>query len=142
MEDDLTPRRARMFVNALFYAFLIVLCGGLGVIVYLTADAAADAAASNAPRDQQRYLSYVSLVALTLLALCLIVLLWTVARRVRRHLAHRRLPPTEYVNAWEVAGKRYQVSPDDVIDFEMEHGQLDKPEDEPEDEDEQTGEKQ
>lgn|GEM_PF-2992689 len=106
-----TFRRVSLVVTI---AGLLGICVGLGVMIGLAAGQASRAAAEGleARRDGYLQLAHVSMV---LLGLAVVILGWVVVRRLldpvrRARRAGRELP---YVNAWEEAGKRYQLAGDD-----------------------------
>jgi hypothetical protein len=100
-------------------SFVFVMLGlgllavGLGFMLVITLGGARDIA----DPVTQRLLLRLAWLSLLLLSLTLILLLWSVIRHVRYRI-HWDAPvrPSEYVNAWELAGQRFQLPDDDDED--------------------------
>lgn len=62
----------------------------------------------------QRLLLRLAWLSLVLLCLTLLMLLWAVIRHLRYRLrAEPPVKPSRYVNAWALAGKRFQLDDED-----------------------------
>jgi membrane protein implicated in regulation of membrane protease activity len=90
---------------------LVIICVGLGAMMFITIEAAS-ATTDLAVRKLLARLSWLSLV---LLCLALLMTTWVLMRYVRHRLRDGAAAPAEpssYVNAWEIAGKRFQLNED------------------------------
>ncbi len=101
--DATTPRRISYTVLLML---LFAATVAAGVMLGITTRAALQADNAAARKGILRF-AYVSLA---LLGFCLLLLVWAVIRCVRlgSRPASRR-PPTDYADAWALAGKRYRV---------------------------------
>jgi hypothetical protein len=92
---------------------LVAICAGLGAMLYVTTTAVG-AVADEATRKLLLRLAWGSL---TLLCVALVLLVWAVLRHIRHAVAGSPpLPQSQYVNAWELAGKRFQLPEEDDQD--------------------------
>jgi membrane protein implicated in regulation of membrane protease activity len=108
IETD-TSYRSASFVVVL--VGLVIICAGLGAMMFITIEAAS-ATTDVAIRKLLARLSWLSLV---LLCLALLMTTWVLMRYVRHRLhdgAAAPAEPSSYVNAWEIAGKRFQLNED------------------------------
>jgi membrane protein implicated in regulation of membrane protease activity len=90
---------------------LVIICVGLGAMMFITIEAVS-ATTDQAARKLLARLSWLSLV---LLCLAVLMTTWVVLRYVRHRLrdgAATPAEPSQYVNAWELAGKRFQLNED------------------------------
>lgn len=108
---ELDPGRpARSASFAFVVLGLTAICAGLGAMLFVTTSAA-DGVADLPTRKLLARLAWGSLA---LLCVALVLLVWAVMRHVRHALAASApLKPSEYVNAWELAGKRFQLPDED-----------------------------
>jgi membrane protein implicated in regulation of membrane protease activity len=107
--EDNTASRSASF--AVVLVGLVIICVGLGVMMFITIEAAS-ATTDVAIRKLLARLSWLSLV---LLCLALLMTTWVLMRYVRHRLRDGAAAPAEpssYVNAWELAGKRFQLNED------------------------------
>ena len=109
----MTPtRKTRIINSAILIVTLIAIASGLVVLTLLTSHAAAQMQDVRA----QQLLARLAWVSLTLLAVTCILLLWAAMRLYRSGIfetkPHKRTP---YVDAWALAGKRFQLSDDEKI---------------------------
>ncbi|MDY6914512.1 MAG: hypothetical protein SVT52_08670 [Planctomycetota bacterium] len=89
--------------------FLALLAWGLAVVL----DKAL-AAASSAEGDLRRHLVGLAWLAAALLALTLVMMLWVAVRFVLfRARLKRQQAATKYVDAWSLAGKRFELDEDE-----------------------------
>ncbi len=108
-----TTSRSTSFVVVL--VGLVVMCVGLGAMMFITIEAAS-ATTDPAARKLLARLSWMSLVLLCMAGL---MTMWVVMRHVRHRMRDSAAPPAEpsqYVNAWELAGKRFQLNEDNEPD--------------------------
>lgn len=107
--EDNTASRSASFV--VIFVGLAVICVGLGAMMFITIEAASTTT-DHAVRKLLVRLSWLSLMLL-----CMAVLMTTLV--IMRYVRHRirggsAAPeePSSYVNAWEEAGKRFQLNED------------------------------
>jgi hypothetical protein len=134
--DPGKPARSASF--AFVVLGLVAICAGLGAMLYVTTSAAgglsqfglgsagpeAAPSASSSPASGvgdvvivRKLLLRLAWGSLTLLCVSLVLLVWAILRHIRQALAPTApLPPSEYVNAWELAGKRFQLPQDEDQD--------------------------
>lgn len=106
MEIDQAKKAARVVNLIVTVGLLVILAVGLGVIAVLSAQVAGHQAT---PTDRH-LLGWLSAVALTLLAMVLVLLFWVVVRHVRARLnAGDEKKPTPYIDAWAESGKRFKL---------------------------------
>jgi len=108
-----TTSRSTSF--AVILVGLVIICVGLGAMMFITIEAAS-ATTDQAARKLLARLSWMSLV---MLCLAVMMTTWVVMRHVRHRLRDGAAPPAEpssYVNAWELAGKRFQLNEDNEPD--------------------------
>jgi membrane protein implicated in regulation of membrane protease activity len=109
--DPGKPARSASF--AFVVLGLVAICAGLGAMLYVTTSAAAGV--TDVP--VRKLLLRLAWGSLTLLCVALVLLVWAILRHIRQALAPSApLPPSEYVNAWELAGKRFQLPEDEDED--------------------------
>ncbi|MHC4981685.1 MAG: hypothetical protein ACYTF6_00765 [Planctomycetota bacterium] len=66
--------------------------------------------ALNSSGETRRYLSRLAWLSAALLALCLLMLVWVLARRAKHRISRRKTrSQTPYVDAWAEAGKRLKL---------------------------------
>jgi len=114
---------------------LVIICAGLGAMMFITIEAAMTV---NDP-SARKLLARLAWTSLALLCLALVMTVWVLLRYVRQRMrdAQRPLEPSKYVNAWELAGKRFQLNEDNEPedpDYLPDNGQDDEDDDD-EDED-------
>ena len=87
-------------------AGLVALAAGLVAMLVITMRAAS----SMADPAAKKLLVRLAWLSLVLLSLNLLMLLWCILRYIRYRI-HMQPPikPSTYVNAWELAGKRFQL---------------------------------
>jgi len=107
IETDTTSRSASF---AIVFLGLIVICVGLGAMMFITIEAAT-AIDDQATRKLLVRLAWMSLV---MLCLALMMMVWVLLRYVRYRMrdGQQAPEPSKYVNAWELAGKRFQLNED------------------------------
>ena len=108
MEID-RKRTLRAASFAVVVVMLTAICVGLAAMVAITTQGAkqADGAA-------RAYFYRMAWLSLALLALSVIVLVWVVIHHVSGRLGRKSPhPPTEYVDAWALAGKRFKLEEDE-----------------------------
>jgi hypothetical protein len=108
---DLDPgKQARSVSFAFVVIGLVAVAAGLGAMLYVTASAVGGVA----DLPTRKLLARLAWGSLALLCVTLILLVWAVMRHIRQALtAAEPLKPSEYVNAWELAGKRFQLPEED-----------------------------
>ncbi len=90
---------------------LVVICVGLTAMMFITIEAAS----TTTDQAVRKLLARLSWLSLVLLCLAVLMTTWVVMRYVRHRLRDSEAPPAEpsqYVNAWEIAGKRFQLNED------------------------------
>jgi len=89
---------------------LTVICVGLGAMMFITIEAAM---VTNDPAAR-KLLARLAWMSLVLMCLALIMTIWVLLRYVRHRMkdAERKPEPSKYINAWELAGKRFQLNED------------------------------
>ena len=93
----------------------LALAGGLIAMLVLTTRGAiriADPAA-------KKLLLHLAWLSLVLLLGMLLMIAWSVVRYARYRLRPGEMKPSTYVNAWELAGKRFQLADDEEDDEEQ-----------------------
>ena len=77
----------------------------------------------------RRLLLRLAWLSLALLCLAVVLLIWAILRQIRYNLRMSPpLKPSQYVNAWELAGKRFQLEEDDADEAGAEdEGEDDEP---------------
>ena len=93
---------------AIVMVTLMTVCAGLVAIIVITTQGANE---SEGPT--QTYFYHMAWLSLAMLALNILVLMWMVIHRVSRRMG-RRSPrqPTEHIDAWALAGKRFKLEED------------------------------
>jgi hypothetical protein len=94
---------------------LVIICVGLGAMMFITIDAAS----TTTDLAARKLLARLSWLSLVLLCLAGMMTMWVILRYVRHRLRDNVPPPAEpsqYVNAWELAGKRFQLNEDNEPD--------------------------
>lgn len=124
---DVRPEGTSPAVSFLFvFVGLLALAAGLIAMLVITTRAAiavGDAAT-------RKLLARLAWMSLALLCLTVVLLLWALLRHVRYRLrAAPPLKPSKYVNAWELAGQRFQLDEDDEDDDGDEPGDRPRPDD-------------
>jgi hypothetical protein len=107
LDDDSRQRSASLAV----IIGLVIICIGVGSMMFITIDAASSAKDPSA----RKLLARLSWMSLVLLCLAMLMTVWVVLRHVRNRLRNdlsKPSEPTPYVNAWELAGKRFQLNED------------------------------
>jgi len=108
------------------FAVLVIALGlivaGSGVMLAIASRAAGDAQG-----DAQRVLARLAWLSAAILALALLLLLWAVMRYFARRIPRSARRPTDYVDAWTVAGQRFQVPDDGKEGHGREGGQVEGP---------------
>jgi len=108
-----SERTSRSVSFGLVIAGQAAIAGGLVAMLIITTQGAAKIP-DLAARELLLRLAWLSLL---LLLLMLLMMVWTVIRHLRHRLQPARpFKPTPYVNAWELAGKRFQLEDDDLED--------------------------
>ena len=111
MEIDDFPKR-RWPAVVLLGSWGLILIGGLIAVLVYVARRAADE-----PDADKSYHLWLALVAVVLLAMTLVVWAWMMLHRISvRTRQARRAAPTKYVNAWQLAGERFQLDEEDQED--------------------------
>lgn len=90
---------------------LVIICCGLAAMMFITIN---EASVVQDPAVK-RLLARLSWMSLVLLCVAMLMTLWVSLRHVRLHMRDRSPEPSEptsYVNAWELAGKRFQLNED------------------------------
>jgi len=107
IETNTTSRSASLVI---VIVGLTVICVGLGAMMFITIEAATTTSDPAACKLLGR-LAWMSLV---LLCLALIVTVWVLLRYVRHRIRDLQTPRRQstYINAWELAGKRFQLNED------------------------------
>ncbi len=107
IETNITSRSVSFI---LVIVLLTAICVGQGAMMFITIEAAT-AANDQADRNVFARLAWMSLV---LLCLSLIMTFWVLLRYVRQRMRDTQPPhePSKYINAWELAGKRFQLNED------------------------------
>jgi heme/copper-type cytochrome/quinol oxidase subunit 2 len=98
-------RRSRTVNFVVVVALLVLLVVGLAVLFAVTAQGAG----KDASPAIQKYLARLAGLSMALLATTLLLLAWVVARHVLSRLRPEGHPPTPYVDAWALAGKRLRL---------------------------------
>jgi hypothetical protein len=98
-------RRSRTANFVVVVALLGLIVVGLAVLFAATAQGAGKAASP----ATQKYLVRLAWLSFALLATTLLLLSWVVAHYVLSRLRPEGHPPTPYVDAWALAGKRLKV---------------------------------
>jgi len=99
-------QNTRTLSFTILIAALAAMAGGLAVQTFLVARAV-----GGSMDDQARsLLAKLAWLSTVLLALAVVLLFWTVARFLRwRVRPEARQGPTQYVDAWSLAGQRFQL---------------------------------
>jgi hypothetical protein len=106
--DPDKPARSASF--AFVVLGLVAICAGLGAMLYVTTTAVVGIT----DEPTRKLLLRLAWGSLTLLCVALVLLVWAVLRHIRHAVTGSPpLPPSEYVNAWELAGKRFQLPEED-----------------------------
>ena len=90
---------------------LVIICVGLGAMMFITIEAAS----TTTDLAARKLLARLSWLSLVLLCLAGLMTTWVLLRYVRHRLrdgAATPAEPSQYVNAWELAGKRFQLNED------------------------------
>jgi hypothetical protein len=105
-----SERTARSVSFGLVIVGQVAIAAGLVAMLVITIRGAAEIP-DPAVRKLLLRLAWLSLV---LLLLILLTMVWAVIRHIRYRLGPARpFKPTPYVNAWELAGKRFKLEEDD-----------------------------
>jgi len=106
--DPDKPARSASFVFVVLG--LVAICAGLGAMLYVTT--AAVGGVTDEPT--RKLLLRLAWGSLALLCVALVLLMWAVLRHIRQAVTGSPpLPPSQYVNAWELAGKRFKLPEED-----------------------------
>jgi hypothetical protein len=109
--DPGKPARSASF--AFVVLGLVAICAGLGAMLYVTASAVSGVT----DLATRKLLARLAWGSMALLCVALVLLVWAVLRHIRQALTSSPpLPPSQYVNAWELAGKRFKLPEDDDQD--------------------------
>jgi hypothetical protein len=115
--EKMTPQRRRTVNAILAVLFLALLTAAMAWLTWMLADAA-DAVnqAAATPQEEARGegLARLALLTFIFMALAVLLLAWAVIRMIGRLLEPKHHEPTEYVDAWSLAGRR--VTPDGGTD--------------------------
>ncbi|MFA6134300.1 MAG: hypothetical protein WC869_09840 [Phycisphaerae bacterium] len=117
-------KESRLLRSVDFAILAIVLVGAgvaLGALSYITASFAA----TETNPATRRFLARLAWMSLSLALLLMVVLAWVWIRHVRVRRALKMPEPTPYVDAWELAGKRFKLSPQQREAGERELAELD-----------------
>ena len=114
MEIDASSRRA-VIRRTILIVGLATIAAGLGAATAFAAGMAATAGPL-----QGKYLYYLALVCLALLGLVLLALTWLVLRTISGRFRPVHHEPTEYVDAWSLAGKRFKLDKSQADDQQPE----------------------
>jgi len=107
IDDDSRQRSASLAV----IIGLLIICIGVGSMMFITIEAASSAKDPAA----KKLLARLSWMSLVLLCLAMLMTVWVILRHVRNRLKSdlsKPSEPTPYVNAWELAGQRFQLNED------------------------------
>jgi putative copper export protein len=115
LEQSVTARRISSIVVTVLLA---VIAAGMVYVVLAVTDAK-----EGADDPTLKGLARLAWIAMLLLAVAVVLLVWSLARTLRLYLA-RPQPhtPTTYVDAWSEAGRRIQVDEEDDEDEEADEG--------------------
>jgi len=117
------PNTSRTLNSILLVVLLGAMAAALAALTIVTARAAG---AAEDP-DLQRVLARLAWLALVLLGGALVLLLWAVMRLARSRLPRPgRGAPTPYVDAWSLAGRRFQLPKDEPEPPEGEDAEKDE----------------
>jgi hypothetical protein len=111
--DTGSERTSRSVSFGLVIVGQVAIAAGLVAMLVITIQGAV---AISDP-DARKLLLRLAWLSLLLLLLMLLLMVWAVIRHIRYRL--RPAPPfkpTPYVNAWELAGKRFKLEDDDTED--------------------------
>lgn len=87
---------------------LTAVCAGLVAMIVITTRGAKEAEGARG-----HYFYRMAWLSLALLALSIVVLVWMVIHHVSGRLGRKSSrPPTQHVNAWALAGKRFKLEED------------------------------
>ncbi len=93
---------------AIVVVTLIAICAGLAVMIVITTRGAKEAEGA-----MEHYFYRMAWLSLALLALSIVVLVWVVIHHVSGRLGRKSSrPPTQHVDAWALAGKRFKLEED------------------------------
>ena len=89
----------------------------MGAMAYITANQAAVETDPNLRRSLAR----LAWMSLTLLLILVVALTWTIIRHIsaRRSANVTKPPPTLYIDAWKLAGRRFQLSADQEAEVQQ-----------------------
>ena len=120
--DVETAETSRSVSFSLVVLGLVILGVGLGAMVAITTRAAMEIGDEPA----RKLLVRLAWISVTLLLITVLLLVWAVMRHIRYRLHSLPEPkPSQYVNAWELAGKRFKLEDgerDDEDSGEAENG--------------------
>lgn len=106
LDQSVTARRISSIVVTVLLA---VIAAGM-VYVVLTVTAATE----GADEPTRKGLARLAWIGMLLLAVAVVLLVWSLARTLRLYLAKPQPhAPTKYVDAWSEAGRRVQVDEDE-----------------------------
>jgi len=108
---DLKPDGTTRGVSFVFVVLgLVALAAGLLAMLFIAIQGASEIPDPPA----QKFLLRLAWLSLLLLGMTLVLLVWAILRHVRYRLrSGPPLKPSTYVNAWELAGKRFQLEDDE-----------------------------
>ncbi len=107
--NNRSPGTFRLVNFAVVAITLMVFIIILGMFVAVATNAAA-----GADKETRRFLVHMAWVAVVLLSLAAIVLIWLCLRRIKEHFFDRpNRPHDEYVDAWSLAGRRFELDDED-----------------------------
>jgi NADH:ubiquinone oxidoreductase subunit 5 (subunit L)/multisubunit Na+/H+ antiporter MnhA subunit len=117
---EIASVRLRTFVYAIVGAALLAGVVVMGVLAGRTAEAAAAAS----QQEQKAYLARLAWVCVVVAALTAVVLIWVVVRFFAFRLqAGRTRSRTEHLDAWSLAGKRFQLTKEEEERLESTWGE-------------------
>lgn len=104
---------ARWAGFAIGIIFLVGMAVGLGVLLSLALHGAI-----GADEPTKKLLARLAWISVALLGLTLLMLFWLVAHYLTNKFRTQGHPPTEYVDAWRLAGQRARAEPQDEDEIE------------------------
>ena len=111
MDQVTYDRRRRAANRVLMVVFLVAMVVGLGVLMGTLLRSAGQI--KDEP-DVRRLLMRLAWTALVLMLGALLLLTWAIVRLIRDRLQPKPRPPdSKHVNAWEEAGRRYELDESD-----------------------------
>lgn len=106
---------ARLINSVVLVVALIAIAGGVAYLMFSSLQAAGQVEDPLA----KKILIRLAWVALVLLAIAVILLVWAIMRLIRLRIGFRRSHSrAPYVDAWALAGQRFQLDKDDLPEQE------------------------